>query len=255
MSRYRIRRRANPRSSLAPKEQKEKQCDNWIAGAIVCFFIALIAKLIYADSIPYGLFDFFKENRPLAGIAASWPIFLWGCCITSFAAFLTLNKREINEKAESILTNGFAISLTAGVLEELCFRWAIFLGTIVIAKVANFVLLGFIGFGLIELLHLWVCGPFVNFLTVGKMEWLIFDQGWAVGAAVLAANARFRNGHKYLGWFGFLNSWILGFFFFWIMFNYGLWTAILVHFLYDMMIFTIAYVDAAIERKFGMGTA
>lgn len=48
-----------------------------------------------------------------------------------------------------------------------------------------------------------------------------------------------RNGHAYQGWFGTINSWFLGLYFFYIMLTHGLLAAIVVHFTYDFIIFTI----------------
>ena len=225
----------------------------WIGSVLSSLLFLLLVKSIWPDSTPFDTFQFFKENNVFAGIKASWPIFLWGAGITTLIAFSTLNKKTLNHEAEKILVDGLATSVVAGIFEELAFRWTIFLSSIIAAKFGNYLFFGWLGFGLGEQLHMNFFGPIVNFFTLGKMKWLIYDMGWAVGAAALAANAKFRSGHAYLGGFGLINSWIIGFFLFWIMFTYGLWAAIIVHFLYDLFIYIIRYTDAAIERHFGWG--
>lgn len=52
----------------------------------------------------------------------------------------------------------------------------------------------------------------------------------------MSASVSFRDQHEYLGWFGWINSWFMGMVFFWLLFNYGLFTAIAAHALYDMII-------------------
>ncbi len=68
-------------------------------------------------------------------------------------------------------------------------------------------------------------------------EYFSHATGWAIGAAMLAANAKFRDGHKYQGMLGWINSWFMGLYFFWLMFNYGLPAAIVVHIVYDIVCF------------------
>jgi len=246
---YRIRLTTNEK-----KEHKEKGLLFWLFSAFFSFLFVLFVQWVFPNAIPFDTFQFFSDNQIIAGIKASWPIFAWGIGVTAIVSAVTRNKRSVNHKAEEVLVGGLVVSVIAGLFEELVFRWAIFLSGIAGMKLTNWLFFGFLGFGLAEFLHNWVFGPIVNFVTFGKMKWLIFDMGWAVGAAALAANAKFRNEHKYLGPFGLINSWVIGFFLFWLMFNYGLWTAIIVHFLYDLAIFTIRYLDCAIERHFKMGT-
>ena len=150
------------------------------------------------------------------------------------------------------MTGGLATSLIAGIGEEISFRWLFFMDNIIGCTIANFFLLGFIGCGIPEFFHMYVAGPIANFTTFGALEpWIYHVSGWAVGASVLATNAFFRDGHKYQGPFGIINSWFGGMYLFWVMFRFGLPAAILVHFLYDFLIFLVLYVDAVIERAMG----
>lgn len=93
--------------------------------------------------------------------------------------------------------------------------------------------------GIPEWFHVHVWGPLANITTGGHLqEYLFHPSGFAVGAALLYSNAFFRDGHKHIGLFGYVNSWFLGMFFFYLMLNYGLPAAILVHFVYDLAVFT-----------------
>lgn len=230
-------------------ENEQKGLIFWIISGFFSFLFVLVVQWFWPKTIPFGTFEFWKNNRIMEGIIASWPIFAWGSGVTLIHALITRNRPDVNRYAEDSLIGGAIVSIIAGVFEEMIFRWTIFLSGIVAVKVSNFLFFGFLGFGIPEWLQINVFGPVVNFLTLGKMKWLVIDMGWAVGAAAIAANAKFRAEHAYLGPFGLVNSWIGGFFLFWVMFNYGLLTSIIVHFLYDMIIYIVKYLDAAIERE------
>jgi hypothetical protein len=235
-------------------DDSKKAGRNYIASALFgALTIAVVGKL-WPSMIPYGAFDFWPTKGSVGDwLRSSWPAFAWGGGITAIVSFATRNRRETNRNAENILFGGALISLWAGVVEEICFRWLIFLSSIFWVQVFNFILLGFMGWGIPEHLFLWIFRPLADFTTLGGLHDALYSpHGWAVGCALLGANGLFRNAHKYLGPFGVVNSWFMGMFFFWLMFSYGLPAAMLVHFLYDLLIFVIRYVDAALERARGL---
>ena len=219
----------------------------------VSIFILPIIMWIWPWAVPFQFFEFWKmRGTPYEWLYAAWPIFAWGTGISIIGALLTYNDRWINRNAEQIIVGGTVTSAFAGIVEEITFRWLFFLSNIVYVKIGNFLFFGFLGFGIPQWLHLNIFGPIADWATLHYLGQYIFHPtGWAVGAAMLATNAFFRDGHQYLGIFGWINSWFLGMFFFWLMFKYGLPAAILVHFVYDFLIFTVCYADAAIERAIG----
>ena len=87
-----------------------------------------------------------------------------------------------------------------------------------------------------EILFRWLLF-FSAIATVQLFNWLFF--GWA---------GRFRDGHAYQGLLGFVNSWFCGMFFFWIMFNHGLFASMIVHALYNLFIYLVIYIDSKIEH-------
>lgn len=217
-----------------------------VVGAIVA-----VIKGIWPSSIPYSFFELWTSRGEVTEwLKTSLPIFGWAVGVTAFVSIITRNKPEENRYAEEYLQRGFFVSVRAGLMEEVLFRWLLFMLMIPFVKVMNFILLGFAGFGLVELLHVYIMGPVANFFTLGLLsEQLVNPAIWAIGAGLLAANARFRDGHKYLGFIGFVNSWFIGMFMFFLMFKFGLLAAILVHFLYDLFIFIVRYIDCVIERR------
>lgn len=90
--------------------------------------------------------------------------------------------------------------------------------------------------------------PLADFTTFHKLHEYLYatnvhtPYAWAAGGAIVSANAFFRDGHKYQGPLGVVNSWFIGMVFFWVMFTYGVFPAMVVHFLYDFLIFaTVAF--------------
>jgi len=212
----------------------------------VCYFLIIQIALWYDKAaLPFGIYEFWNTMGGLTDwVISSWPVLAWGSAVTAVGCLMTSNERWFNRNAETIFAARFVTSIRAGVFEEILYRWLIFLGSIVIAKMSNYFLFGFTAW-----FYLKFVASVANFFTFGALHNILFHEaGWAVGAGMLAANASFRNGHKYLGWFGFANSWFIGIFMFWLLFRYGLLACITIHFLYDALIFFVRYIDGIIER-------
>ena len=218
-----------------------------VSGAI---WIAIV-QTFWPGTIPFNTFSFWTTNGNLGEwLAAGLPIFAWGFVVQTIFEFMKGQSVDvfgrsffralspISPSFGKLLLGGLILSTWAGFVEEVCFRWLIFLSSIPGIKVVNYLFFGWAGFGVPEWLHNHVAGWFANVTTFGQLHYILLTD-WAVGAAILAANAMFRDGHKYQGWFGILNSWFIGMFFFWLLFHFGLWAAISVHFTYDLIVFTI----------------
>jgi len=167
------------------------------------------------------------------------PLLGWGFGASLISGLI--NGSDPYVSGGEILVKGATISAFAGIFEELAHRWLSFLGAFGVLAVTNYLLGGFVfGTGLPEWLHNNVWGHLADWTTFGMLhDWIYHPGGWLVGAAMLYSNAVFRDGHKYQGWFGYINSWFIGMYLFYIMFHHGLLAAILVHFAYDMVIFTV----------------
>ncbi len=241
-----------PRLNRATQEEKP---ENFITTAFRCFIVAAVLLYIWPGLLPFGLFDLWKvQGNWTQWLHTAWPIFAWGGGVTALISLITRNKAEENAVAESNFIKGLKVSVLAGLLEEVAFRWAIFCCTCIGVQILNFILFGFMGFGLVELLQIYILGPIANFFTLGLLsEYLLSTSSWFIGAGILAANAKFRDGHKYLGWFGYVNSWFIGMFMFYLLFRYGVLAAIVVHFVYDALIFFVCYLDQCLERATNSG--
>ncbi len=213
-------------------------------------------KTWWPDLIPLDTWSLWDSKGTNIGdwMKVAWPIFAWGIGVNILFTFIRSNDRGFDgfrhyePDGMEIWIKGGLISLWAGITEEIAFRWLIFLSAIATVRFGNFLFFGWAGFGLPEWFHSHAWGPLANWSTFDQLEPYIFSEhGWAVGAALLYSNAFFRDGHKYQGLFGVLNSWFCGMFFFWVTFNYGLLAAIVIHVLYDFAIFTYAAVYTMIS--------
>jgi hypothetical protein len=92
--------------------------------------------------------------------------------------------------------------------------------------------------------------PFVNFITFGTMKDILHNPAipplFIFG--MISANGKFSDGHKYQGWVGQLNSWIIGLVMMNVVIRYGIGTAIAAHAIYDLEYALIRY---ASRRYFG----
>lgn len=93
--------------------------------------------------------------------------------------------------------------------------------------------------------------PVFSFISFGFLDSILYNESFSFLfiAGVLSANARFRDGHKYQGWFGYFNSWVIGFILIHIMMYHGLLVAIIIHILYDMIIGFSSFMKRLIMRK------
>jgi hypothetical protein len=238
---------------LTDAEEKQKEGRNYLVSAFFGAIFVAVVLAIWPDTLPFSFFQLWKTSGSVGDwLRAAIPIFIWGAGFTAVVSILTRNKPEENRNAEFNFGKGFLLSLWAGVMEEICFRWLIFMSSIIGVKIVNFLIFGFLGLGIPELLQVYILGPIANFFTLGLLaDVLVRPEAWAVGAGLLSANGFFRDGHKYLGIIGYVNSWFIGMFMFYLLFTYGLLACIVVHFLYDLAIFAVRFIDQVIERARG----
>ena len=100
--------------------------------------------------------------------------------------------------------------------------------------IADFAVLGFAGLHPIPWIFNEVLIPVADFATAGRLHEVLTTAPWAVAAAILTSNGRFRNSHTYQGLIGWIWSWYLGMFLFLVLFEHGLVAAIAVHIAYNL---------------------
>lgn len=225
----------------------------FLISIFTIFGLLTATSVVFPDLLPFGLFEFWMmKGSLLEAIVISCPVYIFGMGINAYYLFRTYNK--YSETPSDILLAGTLISLRAGVVEEVVFRWLIFMSSTIMLPALDWLLLGFMGLNVVQWVYIGVLCPVANFFTFGLLkQFLLHSAKWSIGAAIINANSRFRDGHAYQGIVGFTISWFMGMYFFWLMFTYGLVAAIVVHFLYDFLIYIVVWVDAIIERRRGRG--
>lgn len=80
--------------------------------------------------------------------------------------------------------------------------------------------------------------PVMSFISFRLLDPIIYHKEFSplFIMAAMSANLRFRDGHKYLGLFGYLNAWIIGYILLHAMMYHGLVVAIIIHAVYDVLI-------------------
>lgn len=241
------------------KKKTKKRGRNFLLSSLLAIPVILLTHCVSPGHIPYAASDVwsFHGTGFWDWMKLAVPFFAWGVGVTLLIRFWKRDELA-QERVTDILQGksrpsksgvffaGLLISTLAGLLEEVAFRWLIFLASFTYLAIGNFLFFGFLGFGIGEWLTVTIFAPLANFTTLGYLEPWLKNPNWLVAAAVLSANAFFRDGHKYLGPLGVVNSWFMGMFFFYVMFTHGLLAAIVVHFTYDLLIFSTA---AALHRK------
>ncbi len=219
--------------------------------SFAAYLLVYIVELLWPGVAPYRLFELWRPHgKPSEWLLVTLPLIAWGVSVTAWHAITTKNDPRLNRYAERVFAEFFMLSLWAGVVEEVCFRWLLFLGGIVVLKAVNGLAFLILGIGLLQELQVFVLGPVANFLTVGCLhEHLNEPSRWAVGLSMLISNGFFRAGHMHSGWFGTISSWFVGMYLFGISMAYGLPAAIITHVYYDLLIFLVVYLDMVYERN------
>lgn len=236
---------------------------NYITSAIFSALVIWIVNWAWPGTIPIPTFSLWSNKGGVVDwLALGLPLFVWGFVIQTILEFVqTANRNPLGRLLRGRLfvdagpspgalwVGRMVLAAWAGFMEEVCFRWLIFLSAIVGVKVTNWIFLGFVDVNVVRWIYVNVLCAFADLTTFHHLHDVLFHpSSWAVGAAVISANAFFRDGHKYQGILGVLNSWFAGMFFFWMMFAHGLWAAIVVHFTYDVVVFTVATLGYSARR-------
>ena len=224
--------------------EEEKQVRGCFCGAILTTLVVFFVQWIWPDVIPFDNFEFFYLKGSVKALfVSSIPLLLWAVVI-NLIVYVWRRQRVLADPGE-ILVKGLWISGCAGVLEELAFRWIFFYSAIIGLKIVDYIL-----FGLTDWMYTSILCPIANFFTLGLMEHLIYHElGWFVGAAIISTNGKFRDGHQYQGCLGWVNSWFCGMIFFYLTFTYGLFAAMIVHFLFDIVVFGFWALMAVQDRR------
>ena len=212
-----------------------------LVGVTLLFFGVL--NLFWGEYVVFPFDKLWSTDKTVgAGLAKVWFIFAWAAGATLLIGLITRNMPRSHSSGR-IFGAGMWISLHAGIFEELTYRWLRFSIAMITFPFVNWLLLGFIpGFpGLLRWAYESFLIPIANFVTFGALDdYLFYPTTWVVGAAIISANGKFLEAHEQNGWLNQINAWFIGMVMFYLMFSYGLFTAIIAHVLYDVVVFATA---------------
>jgi hypothetical protein len=185
------------------------------------------------------------RQNPVDGLRLVWFIFAWGFGLQSLVQIVRVFKRRPRDaNFHQLFKHGIYISAHAGFFEELIFRLYAFLSFIILL-----VFLDDHSSHLIKTAATRALLPAANFFTFGFFHNQFTGTDWALGVAVILGSLFFRSAHVHYGRFSKANVWVIGLVMFWLVFNYGLLTAILAHILYDLAVFTAIALTAPLQPK------
>lgn len=200
---------------------------------IMWAFMYLVFSAIWPDLILSDFGQLGGRGVVMEGLSRVWLIFTWGFGVTLLNILINKQRYTSEYPKPELFGRAGWLSFHAGFFEEFIYRGYIFLVSMVVLRVLNVVTFGFVQYASSEFFL-----PLANVMTFGNLEQQLFHpQGWVFGASLVFANGLFRDGHSYQGLIGYINSWFIGMVMFWLVFNYGMGTAIMAHFVYDLLIF------------------
>ena len=225
-------------------EQDDKYEPNYLRSARLSAFVLVVLVVVYPEALPFEVFgapfwgggfrltDTFVTCLPLLGWGFAINCYLQANRMMELRSPIGQYVEDFDRTRSELVTEGAILSIVDGVLEEMAFRWVIFLCAIPLLVGADWLFGGFAGIHAIEWIYTAILFPVANFMTLEVLS-PVFEMDWGIGAGMLAANAFFRDGHKYQGNFGMVNSWFIGMYMFHILFTYGLPECMFAHFAYN----------------------
>lgn len=229
---------------------------NYLVNMVVAALLVIpITRYFWPLLIPLTWDDVWmsSDKTAIEYIVMAWPLYLAGIVLNLVLTWNSIAAipRHLRPDSGDFFLAGLLRSMFAGVTEEIGFRWLLFFSAMPFIVLSNCILGGFFfdGWGLPHLFHYYIFAPIADFATLGHLTGWLYTEPWYLGAAVITAASQFRDGHKYQGFFGWAWSWFAGMYFFWIMFNHGLFAAILIHTVYDIIIFTLASIRIAMQEQ------
>lgn len=227
----------------------------WLSVTLFYILLTAVAYGLYAAAVrwlavelPPGLQQISLLATPgqiWRGLTQVWVLFAWGFGLQLIVQLIWIMRRHPADGGLSFLVKrGAWLSLHAGVFEELVFRYYAFMAIVLGIVWAGHVTGG--GFG--QLLGHWF-NPILNVITFGYFAPVLTTSNWPIGLATVLGALFFRSAHMHYGKFAKANVWVVGIAMFWLMFNYGLVTAMAAHVIYDACVFLAVALASPLQPR------
>lgn len=168
-----------------------------IAAIALSFVIWLVVNNFWPGFYDPFAFWLMTDNIPYA-VLQSWPFFLYAAIVAIIVCYF---QKDPNRNKGTVLAQGIYKSIMAGILEEVGFR-----NMFIFIAMVSLTIINTISFGLMLWLYEFITIPITNLITIGLMQNILYGFPLILIAGALSANAAFRDGHKYQGGFGYINS-------------------------------------------------
>jgi hypothetical protein len=202
------------------------------------------AAWIVVDCVYPDFFDPWKYwllTDDIGGaLLRSWPLYVYAASMSTLV-FFSSRKNSLGIVDDTVIFAGDIYkSVMAGILEEVGFRCFFIFTSMVAISVINW-----LTWGLVLWLYANILIPVMHLLSFGILDPVLYATPLLFTAGMLSANFDFKDGHKYQGLFGMVNSLVIGFYLLYVMLTQGLLIAIGVHMIYDIIINVIKYIRHA----------
>jgi hypothetical protein len=204
-----------------------------VAVLATYLIVATLAYWLGPDQwMPVSFGSLWRAGYVLTALRHVWFLFGWAVAVTLVVGVLAIMMRTPRLlPAGTVLWRGNWVSLNAGVFEELIWRGFGFCVAMFFLKLLSVIpLVGWF----FHILYGDLLIPLADLTSLHTLHPQL-SGNWIVAAAIVSSNASFRDEHAWLGWFGYVNSWFVGIVMFWLVFHYGMVSAMAAHVLYDML--------------------
>lgn len=220
--------------------------------AIFLAFIAItIVQWVIPSAIPFGVFEFWNKTSVWMAIKSSWILFISAIILVMVIAYLFKCDPDKNNNPRMLIVDGFFNNIATIIIEEILLRWLLFLNIIWIIKLLNWLIFGWLGFGILEWFYINLPAPIISLSSFGMIDKTIVYNplGWFVGASVATMSIINTSVHKNQGILGMINCWFIELYLFYVMFQFGLLACIAIHFLYNTIIHFTQYLIARKQKQ------
>lgn len=264
-------------------EKKQKLFIFQIIASVMVALSALVVWFINSTWVGFFPYTYFSWEFSFSDVWYFWPLFLWGLVLSVMTSLGEKSSRHDESLLGWSLVTGWMAAaweefgyrwfyICFGMISIIFMNWLF--GTVLGWGLA-LLLLGFAAYqffddepilGGLLLIPTVLCVffalkadplfwlyevffmPLLNFVSLGAYTNIVdptqYNPVFIMGAIV--ANAWFRDGHKYQGSFGIMNSWLAGFVLLYATLNYGLLTAVVIHGLWNSQIAIMRYITGKI---------
>lgn len=209
--------------------------------------VYLVLHHFWAEDMMTSLHALWGKGFVATGLVHVWWLFAWAAAMPLLLSLIA-RQPSIHSKPRQIGV-GWWTALNSGVWSEIVYRAFLPLIFMVTLRALDAVFLGFAHIHVVRGLFHYVVWA-ANQLTFHALAPQLLHQGfWVFGAAIVLAGIKFSEDHPYQRGFGKINLWFVSMTMFWLVFHYGLLTAIVARVLFEGIFLTMVALRSRQPRR------